>query len=526
MKRKNTKRPDLATKYKALVFYERELPDTESQEKRVQAVSKHIGRPLSRQLFSYWLKEKEDIYAQVNEMGGAGKRRSVFKRQKIVINNEQKSFEREVSVELMSLFQNQNLTLSNAMSVAKRIKEEKYPNFENFHRKPCSGYGRRYVRGLMRRQGWHWKRCLGSMKPVPIETLRQADIEFSKLLDEYEENQVGNVDESSMLLSFCGLYSWQRNQKTRKLNKLDSKKRVTWMRVILRDGKSDFKTLILDKAVPRELKTTLISKSPQIPPNLSVKEMKKAEKSKWAIYKIQGNSLLATNQNAFMTRSLFRKFLSMYDLYLQSQSTKKILIMDRLRAHVLDWSHYTRWRKESQSVVYVDSFSFRSLTLAYLPASCTGLAQPADLTYNSCIQQAFKCWFNSNGNKFEMKRGEKLIQIGEIVESVNTKIIKNAWSLSELQSLYPKQHEIDVQIRKESLASHQEWSLALRRKYLSFKELLLTFQLRDKPIFSFSTKMLIIVFQNFAVLIQTTKIATKKRTQLSYRCKVSSSNNI
>ena len=43
MKRKNTKRPDLATKYKALVFYERELPDTESQEKRVQAVSKHIG---------------------------------------------------------------------------------------------------------------------------------------------------------------------------------------------------------------------------------------------------------------------------------------------------------------------------------------------------------------------------------------------------------------------------------------------------------------------------------------------------
>ena len=92
------------------------------------------------------------------------------------------------------------------------------------------------------------------------------------------------------------------------------------MRVILRNGESDYKTFILDKCVPRELKVTLVAKSPPIPANLPVKEMKKAELKKWAIYKMPGQHLLATNKNAFMTRSLFRKFLTMYDLFLHSKT--------------------------------------------------------------------------------------------------------------------------------------------------------------------------------------------------------------
>ena len=140
----------LSTKYAAFMFAEREFPPNLSTSKQARAVSNYIGHELSTQTWSNWLKKKEETIAQVQSDGGPMKRR------KIVVKEEQKNYESEVEARFISLLQNGSLTIADAQAEAKRIKEEKYPNL-TFHRMPCTGYGKRYIRGLLRRVGQYKK---------------------------------------------------------------------------------------------------------------------------------------------------------------------------------------------------------------------------------------------------------------------------------------------------------------------------------------------------------------------------------
>ena len=378
VKQKNEFHP-LSTKYRALMYVERECKPGLTHIDQAQAASNYIGDQIKVQTWRNWLNKKQDIIEQVNLEGGLIKKRK-FKRTKVLIKADQKNFESEIGVRLVQLFQTRNLTIENAQAEAKRIKQEKYPNL-TFHRMPCTGYGRAYIRSLLRRLGWSWKRILGSMTPVPVETLKQADSEFGECLKRFKDDEVGNIDESSMLLSHCGKYSFVPNVKTvtRAINALDDKQRITWCRVILKSGTSDHCNFLIDKNVPRGLKVVNVDKSAKISPSLTDKESKKAEKSKWSLYSFKSN-YLATNSNAFMTRALFRRYLTLYNNFLRSKKKKKILLMDRLRAHIMDWPKYKEWRKTTSKVVYIDNESFSHLELAYLPANSTGLCQPCDLT--------------------------------------------------------------------------------------------------------------------------------------------------
>ena len=268
-----------------------------------------------------------------------------------------------------------------------------------------------------------------------------------------------------MLLSHCGKYSFVPNVKTvtRAINALDDKQRITWCRVILKSGKSDHCNFIIDKNAPRGLKTTVVDKSAKVNSSLTDTESKKAEKSKWSLYSFKSN-YLATNSNAFMTRALFRRYLTLYNNFLKSKKKRKILLMDRLRAHIMDWEKYKEWRKSTSNVVYFDTESFSNLELAYLPANSTGLVQPADLTYNSVVQQTYASWFNDQPDKFSIQRGEKLEKIASILDNVSPKVIKAAWNLSELKSLHTTD-KTDDQTSKEILKSHKDWKKILDRKF-------------------------------------------------------------
>ena len=146
MKRNKAKNEflSLCTKYRALMHVERDCPETLTREDQARAASNHIGQVISSRTWKNQQKAKESIIEQVDSEDGPAKRRSKFKRTKTLIKPEQKKFETEVGVCLVKLFQTRNLTIENAMSEAKRIKQEKYPDLK-FHRMPCSGYGRTYV---------------------------------------------------------------------------------------------------------------------------------------------------------------------------------------------------------------------------------------------------------------------------------------------------------------------------------------------------------------------------------------------
>ena len=127
-----------------------------------------------------------------------------------------------------------------------------------------------------------------------------------------------------------------------------------------------------------------------------------------------------------------------------------------MKAHILDWSAYTEWRKSSGKVVYVDTVSFTHLELAYLPANTTGLCQPADLIYNAQVQQQYAIWFNNQPDKFSIPRGEKLVKITEILDEVSPKIIKAAWNSSELTSLHTKE-ETDDETKTQLIQNRKNW---------------------------------------------------------------------
>ena len=128
------------------MYAEREFPPNLSVSKQARAISSFIGHELSTQTWSNWLKKKTETIAQVQSDSGSTKRR------KVVIKEDQKKYESDLEARFIYLLQDGNLTISNAQAEAKRIKDEKYPNL-TFHRMPCTGYGKRYIRDILQRIG-------------------------------------------------------------------------------------------------------------------------------------------------------------------------------------------------------------------------------------------------------------------------------------------------------------------------------------------------------------------------------------
>ena len=396
----------------------------DSMTKMARKVGVEFGVEIKGRTWRRWYKDKKtEILATADNESELG---STRKSKHAVLHSEMKLFKDQLNEKCKSLYQRRNLTMEQ-ISVEAAALKPKYPDLKL--NKTCV-FGRKWVENFCKEYGWSWRRILGRQKVLNETNLSQIDKEFSTILNDYSDENVFNLDESSLLTNSIGSYSMQKKgeNQPREVNNLNDKERLTFMVGITKSGEKVFDVLILDKAKPHDLKCKKICDG-----HYSSDDDKK--RKNYTLYRAGKDQLFATTKKGFTTRLLFRKYLHMINTKLAFEKRKMCLLLDNYPAHHFKWDTYKNWRRDQSKLVYTDSTTFTNLLLAYLPVNSTGAVQPADLGPNSYIQLKYQKSWNECENKDQVGRGAKIMMAFQSINLLDKSTIRHAWNESKLTSL-------------------------------------------------------------------------------------------
>ena len=124
--------------------------------------------------------------------------------------------------------------------------------------KPGTLVGRRFIMNQCRARGWSSRVVMGRQRVLKPGVIKGADIELKEAIAGYTEKEITNADESAIVLNYQGKTSFQppsaQMEHARKCNDQDPKARVTIMHPISKNGTLDFKGLVIDKNLHRDMR--------------------------------------------------------------------------------------------------------------------------------------------------------------------------------------------------------------------------------------------------------------------------------
>ena len=150
---------------------------------KARALEAHFGIKCSRQRLSKWMKpdKKAEIEANAGTFASSSKHTSAATRvkpMKRAVSQTHVKFEKELCVILYKELGRRNLSLE---FIAERANELHLANYSDFKPPGRPGqlngtFGVAYCRKMLKRNGWAFKRVLGTKKPVPAHVFQVAGV--------------------------------------------------------------------------------------------------------------------------------------------------------------------------------------------------------------------------------------------------------------------------------------------------------------------------------------------------------------
>ena len=254
--------------------------------------------------------------------------------------------------------------------------------------KPGTLVGRRFIMNQCRARGWSSRVVMGRQRVLKPGVIKGADIELKEAIAGYTEKEITNADESAIVLNYQGKTSFQppsaQMEHARKCNDQDPKARVTIMHPISKNGTLDFKGLVIDKNLHRDMRKEMVL--------VRSGQDKTKKKRKWALNKQQkGKYYLALTESSFINRMVWRNYLDQWHAQLVRNGERRVLLVDNLSSHVLNLEHKKAWQKKFLTkLCYIDDVSYERIKIVFFPPLVTSVA--SDLGYY-CHIQATSCKF-------------------------------------------------------------------------------------------------------------------------------------